>query len=126
MEGASFFSAACPFPYNFSGKKQDGEGRSSKMLTIIEIEAREDGCHGIQSQSHRTQCWLPGWVAVPRSLEQAVWDSGGYCRLELDENGALAAVTPTEKPPEPVPEPTAEERLRADVDYLAAMSGVDL
>ena len=32
------------------------------MLTIIEIKAREDGGHGLQSQSHRTECWLEGWV----------------------------------------------------------------
>lgn len=27
---------------------------------------------------------------------------------------------------EPEPEPTAEEQLRADLDYLAVMTGVDL
>ena len=40
------------------------------MLTIIEVAAREDGGHGLQSQSHRTECWLEGWVAVPPELEQ--------------------------------------------------------
>ena len=29
-------------------------------------------------------------------------------------------------PPEPEPEPTEAERLRADVDFLAAMTGVEL
>ena len=33
------------------------------MLTIIEIKDREDGGHGLQSQSHRTECWLEGWIA---------------------------------------------------------------
>ena len=41
------------------------------MLTIIEIKDREDGGHGLQSQSHRTECWLEGWLAVPPELERA-------------------------------------------------------
>lgn len=96
------------------------------MLTIIELAARENGCHGVESQSHRTECWLEGWVAVPEELVQAVWDCGGFCELTLDENGLLTAITPTERPDQPEIEPTAEEQLRADVDYLAAMTGVEL
>ena len=95
------------------------------MLTIIELEARADGGHGLQSQSHRRSCWLEGWVAVPEALNAAVWDCGGYCTLTL-EDGALTAITPTERPAPPEPEPTAEEQLRADVDFLAAMGGVTL
>lgn len=67
------------------------------MLTIIEIEARPDGGHGLQSQSGRTECWLEGWVAVPKELEQAVWACGGYCDLTL-KKGRLTAVTPVETP----------------------------
>ena len=44
------------------------------MLTIIELSPRADGGHGLQSQSHRTQCWLEGWVTVPPALEAAVWE----------------------------------------------------
>lgn len=72
------------------------------MLTIIERNTREDGGHGVQSQSHRTECWLEGWVAVPEALTAQVWACGGYCDLTLDENGALVGVTPVERP-------TAEE-----------------
>lgn len=96
------------------------------MLTIIEIEAREDGGHGLQSQSHRKECWLEGWVAVPEALESAVWECGGYCELELDEEGRLVGITPTQRPEPPQPEPTEEEQLRADVDFIAAMTGVEL
>lgn len=94
-------------------------------MTIIELEPRADGGHGIQSQSHRTECWLEGWVAVPEELTQAVWDCGGYCELTL-EDGRLVGITPTEKPEPPAPEPTQAERLRADVDFLAAVQGVSL
>ena len=90
-------------------------------MTIIELQARPDGGHGVQSQSHRSSCWLEGWVAVPQGLEEAVWECGGYCTLELDESGALVGVTPTERPaPEEVA--TAEERLEAQVTYTAIMT----
>lgn len=95
------------------------------MLTIIELAARADGGHGVQSQSHRTECWLEGWVAVPAKLERAVWDCGGYCDLTV-EDGTLTGVAPRERPARPESEPTELEQLRADVDYLAAMGGVTL
>ena len=78
------------------------------MLTIIEIAAREDGGHGLQSQSHRTECWLEGWIAVPEELTEAAWASGGYCELDI-QDGVLVGITPTERPPEPEPEPTVED-----------------
>ena len=95
------------------------------MLTIIELTPRPDGGHALQSQSHRTQCWLEGWIAVPDHLREAVWDCGGYCDLTV-ENGVLTAVTAKERPAAPEPEPTETEQLRADVDFLAAMAGVAL
>lgn len=75
------------------------------MLTIIELTARPDGGHGLQSQSHRATCWLEGWTAVPEELVQAAWDCGGYCQLELDELGNLTGITPT---PRPEPEETED------------------
>ena len=95
------------------------------MLTIIERNTRPDGGHAIQSQSHRTECWLEGWIAVPEHLSRTVWDCGGYCDLTV-EGGVLTAVTAKERPQEPESEPTEAERLRADVDFLAAMAGVSL
>lgn len=96
------------------------------MLTIVQMEANGEGCHGIQSQSHRTECWLEGWKAVPPELEGKLWESGGYCELVYDGAGELADIIPTEKPTQPEPEPTETEQLRADVDYLAVMTGVEL
>ena len=81
------------------------------MLTIIELAAREDSGHGLQSQSHRTENWMgEGWIEVPPQLEQAAWDCCGYCNLEI-QDGKLVGITPVERPPEPEPEPTAEEDL---------------
>ncbi len=104
------------------------------MLTIIEIQAREDGGHGLQSQSHRKACWLEGWVAVPEELTEAAWACGGYCELTLedreeavtDDQGrptgetrrvqVLTGITPTQRPPEPAPEPTEEEKILAALE----------
>lgn len=96
-------------------------------MTIIEISAREDGGHGLQSQSGRTSCWLEDWIEVPTHLEADVWATVGYCDLQI-ENGKLVSITPTERPePEPVTlTPTELEQLCADVDYLSIMTGVDL
>lgn len=96
-------------------------------MTIIEISAREDGGHGLQSQSGRSSCWLDGWIEVPSNLESQAWATVGYCDLQI-EDGKLVGITPTERPePEPVtPTPTELEQLRADVDYLSIMTGVGL
>lgn len=90
-------------------------------MTIIELAAREDGGHGLQSQSGRTSCWLEGWVEVPANLETQVWATVGYCDLQI-EDGKLVSITPTERPepePEPEPEPT-------DTDVLNTLLGVIL
>ena len=96
-------------------------------MTIIEIEAREDGGHGLQSQSGRSTCWLDGWIEVPANLEAQVWATVGYCDLQI-EDGKLVSITPTDRPEsEPVTlTPTELEQLRADVDYLSIMTGVEL
>jgi len=96
-------------------------------MTIIEIQPHVDGHHSIQAQSGRTSCWMDGWIEVPAHLESAVWGTLGWCDLII-EDGKLTGITPTERPePEPtVYQPTEIEQLRADVDYLSVMTGVEL
>ena len=91
------------------------------MLTIIEIKAREDGGHGLQSQSHRTECWLEGWLAVPPELEQTAWDCAGYCDLDI-QDGKLVGLTPREQPPKPEPEPDLTPQFRTAMLSYAATS----
>ncbi len=67
------------------------------MLTIIEKQGNADGWHNMQSQSHRTSCWMDGWIEVPPQLVSAVLASGGYCDLNLGEDGSLIGITPTER-----------------------------
>ena len=90
------------------------------MLTIIEIKDREDGGHGLQSQSHRTECWLEG-LAVPPELEQTAWDCAGYCDLDI-QDGKLVGLTPREQPPKPEPEPDLTPQFRTAMLSYAATS----
>ena len=86
------------------------------MLTIIEIAAREDGGHGVQSQSGRKECWMEGWIAVPKELEQKAWGCSGYCELNI-QDGVLVDIIPGEVPEFPHV-PTEEEKLQAQVASL--------
>lgn len=83
-------------------------------MTIIQISALPTGQHPMESQSGRESCWLEGYIAVPQNLESAVWDTLGWCDLQI-EDGVLVGITPTERPePEPEPYiPTLEERITA-------------
>ena len=78
-------------------------------MTIIEINARPDGGHELQSQSGRTMCWMDGWVEVPDNLEAQIWATVGYCDLQI-ENGKLVGITPTDRT-EPELDSIKEERI---------------
>lgn len=58
------------------------------------------------------------WITQPDPYGKLYVPDGSY------EDNALAQIEEIVNPPEP--EPTAEDRLRADVDYIAAMTGVNL
>ena len=83
------------------------------MLTIMEVEARPDGGHGMLREDNRTECWLDGWIAVPPQLEQKAWDCGGYCRLVV-RDGVLEEVKPIDRPPEGKEIPSIQD----DVDTM--------
>lgn len=87
----------------------------NNSLTILEIAAREDGGHGLQSQSGRTECWLEGWIAVPEALADTVWACRGYCTPDI-QDGVLVGVVPGEVPAR---EPSAREQIAALKEQLA-------
>ncbi len=85
-------------------------------MMIIKIEATETGLHLIQSQSHRPECWLDGYIEVPKELENEVMQCNGYCDLTIEDEvliGIMARpdLIPTEE--EIIKEPTADELLNA-------------
>lgn len=92
---------------------------------IIKIEAEASGQHLYQSQSHRQECWLDGYVAVPAHLENAVIACSGYCDIEMS-NSILKNIIPRPEliPVEPEREmetkPSEVEQLRAEIEQLRA------
>lgn len=55
-------------------------------MMIIKIEATETGLHYWETQSHRKECWLDGYIAVPQELESIVVECNGYCDLTVDND----------------------------------------
>jgi len=57
-----------------------------------------------------------GYAVVPDDMVTAIQETRGFCDIELNEDGTeIVGFTAREIPemPEPTPEPTAEERLKA-------------
>lgn len=89
-------------------------------MMIIKIKAETDGQHLFQSQNHRTECWLDGYVVVPANLEKTVIGCTGYCDIEMS-GGILKNIIPR---PERIPvEPEREAEPTAD-DLINALLGV--
>ena len=95
-------------------------------MLIIEIAAQSNGAHRNQTGTFRT---IPeGWAVVPEGM--VIPDTFPFVNLTA-EDGVVTSMTAgvvAEPEPEPTPEPapTEAEQLRADVDFIAAMTGVTL
>lgn len=84
---------------------------------VISKEANENGWHDLQKNS----AWSANpdtdyFVIVPDDMVEAIWETCGYCDLELNEDGTeVVAFTPLEIPfiPELEPEPTTDDILNA-------------
>ena len=88
-------------------------------MTIIEINAHEDGSHNLQSRNGAVRVWEDGYLEVPAHLEAKAWESLGWCDLVIDEEtGALTDIIPAKKPEPPEPEPSETELLRQKVAEL--------
>lgn len=96
-------------------------------MLYIELAPLPNGAHNNQ----RTDDPFPvpeGWAAVPPELEEEAWGYLPFIDLTVEDGQIVAVAQGPVPPPEPVPEPepTEAERLRADVDFLAALQGVTL
>ena len=97
-------------------------------MRIVEIKARENGSHRNQT-SDSIKIIPDGWAKVPDELETPNFPFG---EVKAEVIGGVPTVTKwtpgTIPEPEPEPEqPVSEiEQLRADVDYIAIMAGVEL
>lgn len=94
-------------------------------MRIIEIQPLLNGAHRNQTVSGAVT--IPdGWAEIPADM--TIPETFPFVDLVVDGNTVVtmtAGVVP-EPEPEPEPEPTEMEQLRADIDFVAAMTGVSL
>ena len=92
-------------------------------MLIVKITAESNGAHDNQGW---TGNFIPdGWAAVPDAME--VPGSFPFVDIEV-ENSVVTTMTAREVPEPETPDskPSAIEQLRADVDFIALMTGVEL
>ena len=93
---------------------------------VISKEANENGWHDLQKNS----AWSANpdtdyFVVVPDDMVDAIWETCGYCNIELNEDGTeVVSFVATEIPvfPEPEPEATQLDLIEAQVTYTAMMT----
>lgn len=95
-------------------------------MYIVKIEADARGFHLFQSQSHREECWLDGYIEVPQELESVVIECKGYCDLVIENDILKNVIARPDLIPIKETHPTEIEQLRADIDFLAVMTEVEL
>lgn len=100
------------------------------MLIISKTTYGEHNQRYIYSSDAWTDNPYPeDYAIVPPEMEKDVAETQGYCDIKLSKDGtevtAFAAreIPKIEEPEQPV---TEYEQLRADIDYLAIMTGVTL
>ncbi len=93
-------------------------------MRIIEIQTLPNGAHRNQTGNFLS---IPtGWAVIPEDVP--IPETFPFVDLVVEGNQVVtmtAGVVPAPEP-EPEPGPTEMEQLRADVDFIAAMTGVSL
>ena len=97
----------------------------------IELAAQSNGAHRNQCSADNTPI-LEGFARVADDVDISQVPNISFVLLTVTD-GVITSVADDsvsreawEAQPKPVSAPTTEEKLRADVDYIAAMTGVQL
>lgn len=93
-------------------------------MKIIEIQALPNGAH--RNQTGNFPAIPAGWAVIPEDVP--IPETFPFVDLVVEGNTVVsmtAGVVP-EPEPQPEPGPTEMEQLRADIDFVAAMTGVTL
>lgn len=109
---------------------EDLKIRQNPLCVISKATFGDYNIRDIQSNSSWSKNpYGDEYAIVPDNMVQAIMETGGFCDIELNEDETeVISFTPREIPyiPEPEVEPTENEKLRADVDYIAVMTGIEL
>lgn len=87
-------------------------------MTIISKTKLNGNQHAIESQSHRTSCWIDDYIEVPEELEAEVWNTLGWCDLVL-KDGKLVGILPTERPSVDLKQAKAQRIAQSKADLAA-------
>ena len=96
-------------------------------MRMVEIKALQSGAHRNQTTSSIID--LPnGWAVIPEGMELENFPFGEVTAKKVGDVMTVTGWVAGEMPEiEPVEEqPSEMERIRADVDYIAIMTGVEL
>lgn len=95
-------------------------------MTIIEIQALSNGGHRNQTGNIAT---IPdGWAVIPDDMETPNFPFGEVTAEEIDGVMIVTKWVASDIPEieETTLAPSEIEQLRADIDYIAIMTGVEL
>lgn len=93
-------------------------------MRIIEIQALPNGAHRNQTGNFHS---IPtGWAVIPEDVP--IPETFPFVDLTVEGQTVVSMTAGVVPAPEPLPEPepTEMEQLRADIDFVAAMTGVSL
>ena len=113
------------------------EEMTSKVYVFVDGQSRILRCEG----GYTTPADLTGWVQIDEGtgdrynlcqshyFEGGLYTDDGILRYKLVDGEAIERTQEeieADRSAIPAPPPTAQEQLRADVDFLAALGGVEL
>lgn len=99
------------------------------MIVISKNTFGEDKCRNIRGDSLlETNTYGEDYAIIPPDMEDDIIKTCGYCDIKLNKDGTeVVAFAAREIPAKQSERPVTEaEQLRADLDYLAIMTGVTL
>lgn len=91
-------------------------------MTIIEIQPQANGAHRNQTIQGGMAC-PDGWAIIPADVP--IPETYPFVTLTV-EGQTVTGMEPGVVPEPEIPAPTEAEQLRADIDFIAAMTGVSL
>ncbi len=104
--------------------------RKNFFCVISKATFGEYNVHDIQMNSAwSSNPYGEDYAVVPDDMVESIMETGGFCDIELSEDGTrVTAFTPVSKPviPEPEAAPTQLDRVEAQVTYTAMMTGTML
>ena len=107
------------------------ENTTKNPLCVISIDTfGENKMHDVQTNSGwSSNPYGEDYAVVPDEMVEAIIETKGFCDITLNDGGTEVVSFVAREIPE-IPEPeapiSAEEQLRADIDYIAIMTGVEL